>query len=173
MTATLTPRHSGLHDGLRTSGSLVVDLLVVGAVVSMMGGLIAYAGQFSKPFTERTEISMSWTALPLYAFFSLCRGFAAYAVSLTFTLVYATMAARSVRAERVMLPVLDVLQSIPVLGFLPGLVLGMVALFPTREIGLELACIIMIFTGQAWNMTFSFYSGLKGIPQPLRDAAAV
>ena len=166
-------RKSGLDDALRAPGSLMVDLLVVGVVVSLVGGLIAYGGQFAAPFKETTEISVSWAALPLYAFFSLCRGFAAYAVSLTFTLVYATVAARSIRAERVMLPVLDVLQSIPVLGFLPGLVLGMIALFPTREIGLELACIIMIFTGQAWNMTFSFYSSLKGIPQPLRDAAAV
>ena len=166
-------RKSGLDDALRAPGSLMVDLLVVGVVVSLVGGLIAYGGQFAAPFKETTEISVSWAALPLYAFFSLCRGFAAYAVSLTFTLVYATVAARSIRAERVMLPVLDVLQSIPVLGFLPGLVLGMIALFPTREIGLELACIIMIFTGQAWNMAFSFYSSLKGIPRPLRDVAAV
>jgi NitT/TauT family transport system permease protein len=166
-------RSSGLRDALRAPGSLLVDLLVVGVVVSLVGGLIAYGGQFAAPFKQTTEISVSWGALPLYAFFSLCRGFAAYAVSLAFTLVYAPVAARSVRAERVMLPVLDVLQSIPVLGFLPGLVLGMIALFPTREIGLELACIIMIFTAQAWNMTFSFYSSVKGIPQPLRDAATV
>jgi NitT/TauT family transport system permease protein len=169
----MTPSISAGRTALRTPGSLLVDLLVVAAVVSIGGGLIAYAGQFSAPFTQKTTIDLTWRALPLYTFFSLCRGVAAYAVSLVFTLLFATAAARSARAERIMLPILDVLQSIPVLGFLPGLVLGMVALFPTREIGLEIACIIMIFTAQAWNMTFSYYASLKGIPAPLREAAAV
>ncbi len=169
----ITPSISALRTALRTPGSLLVDLLIVAAVVSLVGGLIAYGEQFSAPFAQKTEIDLSWTALPVYTFFSLCRGFAAYAVSLTFTLLFATAAARSARSERAMLPILDVLQSIPVLGFLPGLVLGMIALFPTREIGLEIACIIMIFTGQAWNMTFSYYASLKGIPAPLRDAAAM
>ena len=171
--ATTTPRPAGLGAALRTRGSLVVDVLVVAAVVSLVGGLIAYGEQFTAPFHEKTLIRLSWTALPRYAFFSLCRGFAAYGVSLAFTLVYATAAARSARAERLLLPIVDVLQSIPVLGFLPGLVLGMIAIFPTREIGLEIACIVMIFTGQAWNMTISFYASLKSIPQPLREAAAV
>ena len=156
---------------LRSPGSMVVDLLVVAAIVSLVGGLIAYGQQFGAAFTQKTNISLAWTALPVYTFFSLCRGFAAYAVSLVFTLLFATAAARSERTERIMLPILDVLQSIPVLGFLPALVLGMIALFPTREIGLEIACIIMIFTGQAWNMTFSYYASLKGIPAPLREAA--
>ncbi len=72
-----------------------------------------------------------------------------------------------------MLPVLDVLQAIPVLGFLPGLVLALVALFPRHELGLEMACIVMIFTGQVWNMTFSFHGSLKAIPQTLREVAAI
>ncbi len=161
----MTSSASALRTALRTPGSLLVDLLVVAAVVSLIGGLIAYGEQFSAPFTQKVHISLSWRALPLYTFFSLCRGFAAYAVSLLFTLVFASAAAHSVRAERVMLPILDVLQSIPVLGFLPGLVLGMIALFPTREIGLEIACIIMIFTGQAWNMTFIVLRQPEGHPR--------
>ena len=68
---------------------------------------------------------------------------------------------------------LFLLQSIPVLGFLPGLVLGLVALFPHRNVGLELACIIMIFTGQAWNMVFSFYASLRAIPNDLGEVAAL
>jgi NitT/TauT family transport system permease protein len=72
-----------------------------------------------------------------------------------------------------MIPALDVLQAIPVLGFLPGLVLAMVHLFPTRELGLELACVIMIFTAQVWNMTFSFHGSLRSIPTPLREVAAI
>ena len=63
-----------------------------------------------------------------------------------------------------MIPVLDILQGIPVLGFLPGLVLGLVALFPHSNVGLELACVLMIFTGQVWNMTFSFYGSLRAHP---------
>src|SRR5207245_7420062 len=76
-------------------------------------------------------------------------------------------------SERLLLPLLDILQSIPVLGFLPGLVLGLVALFPTRNVGLELAAILMIFTAQAWNLALSFYNSLKALPDPLRDACKV
>jgi NitT/TauT family transport system permease protein len=105
--------------------------------------------------------------------FSLERGCAAYVLSLGFTLIYGTVAAYNRRAERIMIPLLDILQGIPVLGFLPGLVLGMVALFPRSSIGLELACIVMIFTGQVWNMTFSFYGSLRSIPTELREVAQV
>src|SRR5262245_26911437 len=131
------------------------------------------ARQLSSPYHESVAINLSFAALPKYTILSLCRGFMAYALSLAFTLTYGTFAAHNPRAEKLMLPALDVLQAIPVLGFLPGLVLAMIALFPTRELGLELACIIMIFTGQAWNMTFSFHGSLKNIPISLREAAKV
>ena len=72
-----------------------------------------------------------------------------------------------------MIPLLDTLQSIPVLSFLPGVMLAMVALFPTRQLGVELGSILLIFTGQVWNMTFSFYSSLKNIPREMREAARV
>jgi len=104
---------------------------------------------------------------------SLARGFVAYGLSLGFTLVYGSVAAHNRTAERIMIPILDILQGIPVLGFLPGVVLAMVALFPHSNIGLELACILMIFTGQVWNMTFSFYGSLRGIPVELREASLV
>jgi NitT/TauT family transport system permease protein len=162
-----------LGDGLRARSSFGVDLLVLAAVASLAAALFAYAGQVAAVYHERTVIDLSFWSLPKYTFFSLCRGVAAYVLSLLFTLVYGTLAAHNRQAERVMLPVLDVLQAIPVLGFLPGLVLAMVALFPTREVGLEVACVVMIFTGQAWNMVFSFHGSLRGIPQPLRDVAAV
>src|SRR5690349_20986330 len=129
--------------------------------------------QVSAPYHAKVVINLSFWSLPKYTLLSLCRGFMAYGLSLLFTLVYGTAAAHNARAEKVMLPALDVLQAIPVLGFLPGLVLAMIALFPTREIGLELACVVMIFTGQAWNMVFSFHGSLKGIPQPLREVAAL
>jgi NitT/TauT family transport system permease protein len=95
----------------------------------------------------------------------------AYLLSLLFTLVYGYVAAYNKRAERFMVPLLDVLQSIPVLSFLPGVMLAMVALFPSRQLGVELGSILLIFTGQVWNMAFSFYSSLKSIPQEMREAA--
>jgi NitT/TauT family transport system permease protein len=97
----------------------------------------------------------------------------AYLLSFLFTLAYGYWAAKDHRAEKVLIPLLDILQSIPVLGFMPGLVLALVAVFPDSNVGLELAAVIMIFTGQVWNMTFSFYQSLRSIPQYLQEAAAV
>jgi len=94
-------------------------------------------------------------------------------ISYLFALGFGWVAAKSRAAERLLLPLLDILQSIPVLGFLPGLVLGLMSLFPARNMGLELAAILMIFTAQAWNLALSFYSSLKALPQPLRDACKV
>src|ERR1043166_6961628 len=115
---------------------------------------------------QRTERAFAWADLaggglllaPLYALFSLTRGVIAYAISFLFTMAYGYVMARVMGAERVLLPLLDILQSIPVLGFLPGFVLGLVHLFPHQNFGLEMASVLMIFTGQVWNMTFSFYS---------------
>src|SRR5262249_27802659 len=90
-----------------------------------------------------------------------------------FTLVYGYWAAKEKAAERVLIPLLDILQSIPVLGFMPGLVLALVAVFPSSNIGLELAAVLMIFTGQAWNMTFSFYHSLRSVPPDMREASEV
>ncbi|HEX6905267.1 MAG TPA: ABC transporter permease subunit, partial [Terriglobales bacterium] len=97
----------------------------------------------------------------------------AYALSFLFTLVYAYIAAHNRRAERVLVPLLDTLQSIPVLSFLPGVMLAMVALFPARQLGVELGAILLILTGQVWNMTFSVYSSMKSIPREMLEAAEV
>src|SRR6185369_9873757 len=103
----------------------------------------------------------------------LCRGLSAYVLSLGFALGYGYWAAKDRMAEKVLIPLLDILQSIPVLGFMPGLVLALSALFPNSNVGLELAAILMIFTGQVWNMIFSFYQSLRSIPQYLQEAATV
>lgn len=150
-----------------------VDVLIVLVIAALVAGTVALARRWSAPLRPTVEIDLSPWALPQYTLLSLARGGVAYALSLLFTLTYATVAAHNRRAERVMIPLLDILQGIPVLGFLPGLVLGMVALFPRSNIGLELACIVMIFTGQAWNMTFSFYGSLRTIPEDLREVARV
>ncbi len=109
----------------------------------------------------------------MYALYSLVRILVAYAISLVFALAYGYAAAKSKRAEIVLIPLLDILQSIPVLSFLPGVMLAMVAVFPNRQLGVELGSIILIFTGQVWNIAFSFYSSLKTIPRDLREAAII
>ena len=144
-----------------------VDLAVVGLLAGFIYALVTVAREWSAPLQQIPEIHLEARYLPLYALYSLSRGVMAYGVSFLFTMVYGYAMARVAGAERVMLPVLDILQSIPVLGFLPGFVLGLVHLFPNQNIGLEIASVLMIFTGQVWNMTFSFYSSLKSVPPDL------
>jgi NitT/TauT family transport system permease protein len=151
----------------------LVDVVVLAALGAIVYGLISIGSEWSGELRPVVEISLSPRVLPRYTLLSLFRGFAAYLLSLVFTLIYGRVAAYNRRAEKVMMPLLDILQSIPVLGFLPGLVLALVAAFPRSNVGLELACVIMIFTGQAWNMTFSFYHSLRSIPTDLDDAARV
>jgi NitT/TauT family transport system permease protein len=109
--------------------------------------------------------------LPYYAARSLLRMFAALGLSLVFTFFYATAAARSRRAEKVLIPLLDFLQSVPVLGFLAVTITGFIALFPGSLLGLECASIFAIFTSQAWNMTFAFYQSLIAQPRDLDEAS--
>lgn len=139
----------------------------------MFYGLLLFARHGIGPINAAPMIDLSPRALPKYALFSVVRLSAAYAISLGFTLVYGYVAAYNARAERFLIPMLDTLQSIPVLSFLPGVMLAMVALFPHRQLGVELGSILLIFTGQVWNMTFSFYASLKNIPQEMREAAEV
>ncbi|GCD12680.1 ABC transporter permease [Clostridium tagluense] len=119
------------------------------------------------------EISTNIANLPMYAFLSVRRMMIAYILSLIFTFVYGYIAANNKKAEKFMIPILDILQSIPVLSFLPAVVLGLMAIFPNGNLGIEISCIILIFTGQVWNMTFSFYNSTKIIPKDLREAAEI
>jgi NitT/TauT family transport system permease protein len=143
------------------------DLGVLCLLVAVIYVVVRVAQEWSGPLRAVAEIHLEPGYLPLYGLFSLSRGVIAYGVSFLFTMAYGYVMARVAGAERLMLPVLDVLQSIPVLGFLPGFVLGLVHLFPHRNLGLELASVLMIFTGQVWNMTFSFYHSLKSVPADL------
>jgi NitT/TauT family transport system permease protein len=118
-------------------------------------------------------ISSSAKMLPLYAFYSVVRIFVAYFLSLVFAVGYGYIAAYNPRAETFMIAMLDILQSIPVLSFLPSVMLAMVSLIPGRQLGIELGAIVLIFTGQVWNMAFSFYSSLKSLPRELREATNV
>jgi NitT/TauT family transport system permease protein len=149
------------------------DLVLVGGLGGGIYGLVHLAREWTGALRPAVEIDLSLGALPRYALLSLSRGLAAYVLSLLFTLVYGYWAARDRMAERVLIPALDILQSIPVLGFMPGVVLGLVGVFPHSNVGLELASVIMIFTGQAWNMTFSFYYSLRSIPRDLVEVATL
>ena len=151
-------------------GADIVFLMFIVAA----GGIVLMLGRhMTRPYTATTVISLAYGSLFRYTLLSLGRGFGAYVLSLAFTLIYGTIAAHNHKAEKVMIPALDVLQSLPVLTFLPAVVVAMVNLFPTHELGLEIACIVTIFTSQVWNMTFSFHGSLRSIPQPLREVAAI
>ncbi|HVI09212.1 MAG TPA: ABC transporter permease subunit [Candidatus Binatia bacterium] len=157
----------------RIEVSHLPDIIMFAAGIALFYGVVVAGHSWFGPFTPAVEISRSPRALPIYAGYSLLRIAIAYGLSLLFTLVYGYIAAYNRRAERFMIPLLDVLQSIPVLSFLPGVMLAMVALFPGRQLGVELGAILLIFTGQVWNMAFSFYASLKSIPHEMREAAEI
>jgi NitT/TauT family transport system permease protein len=153
--------------------SIIRDLPVIFAAFALFYALLSLTHYWLTPVSVETQINLSPSALPKYAMYSVLRIAIAYLLSLGFTLVYGYIAAYNARAEKFMIPLLDTLQSIPVLSFLPGVMVAMVALFPTRQIGVELGSILLIFTGQVWNMTFSYYSSLKSIPREMREVAVV
>ena len=152
---------------------LVVDAAVFGVVLAAIYAILTTVHYWMGVVTPAANISRSPRALPGYALYSLVRMTVAYLLSLVFAVAYGYVAAYHKRLETVMVALLDILQSIPVLSFLPGVMLAMVSLFPTRQLGVELGSIVLIFTGQVWNMAFSFYSSLKSIPRELREAADI
>jgi NitT/TauT family transport system permease protein len=151
----------------------LVDAVVFLILAACIYGVLNIAHYWFGASTPAAEISQSPRALPLYAFYSLVRIGIAYILSLVFAIGYGYIAAHQPRLQSIMIAALDILQSIPVLSFLPGVMLAMVALIPSRQLGLELGSIILIFTGQVWNIAFSFYSSLKSIPRELHEAAAI
>src|ERR1700690_1322257 len=161
----------GIHPA--GAASFLQDLPILLAGLALFYALLALTHQWMAPVTGQTEISLSPAVLPKYAMFSVLRIALAYFLSLLFAVVYGYVAAYNAKAERFMIPLLDTLQSIPVLSFLPGVMIAMVALFPTRQLGIELGSILLIFTGQVWNMAFSFYSSLKSIPREMREVAEI
>lgn len=153
--------------------SLAADVFVLCVLGGLLYAILNVADEWKAPFRESTEIDLSFWKLPQYVLYSLARGWAAMLISTVFAVGYATWAYDDSRARRVLIPLLDILQSIPVLGFMPGLVLALVFLFPRSNFGLELACVIMIFTAQVWNMVFSYYDSLRAVPQEFRQMGAL
>jgi NitT/TauT family transport system permease protein len=148
---------------------VVALILVIGAMV-----LIVYGGELTvAPLStlDVTPVSLDPANLPLYALRTTMRMLLAIVCSIVFTFIYAALAAKSRRAEMVLIPLLDILQSVPILGFLTFTVVFFMNLFPGSVLGAELACVFAIFTSQAWNMTFSMYQSMRNVPKDLEEAS--
>jgi NitT/TauT family transport system permease protein len=161
------------RDVLRRPRFSPVDVVVFVAIALLLFGILrlAHSLNSSSASAHVAVISTDPANLPYYAARSLLRMFIAFFISVVFTFIYATAAARSRRARIILIPVLDILQSVPVLGFLAITVTFFIALFPGSELGLECAAIFAIFTSMAWNMTFSMYHSLISQPVELDEAA--
>jgi NitT/TauT family transport system permease protein len=146
-------------------------VMVAALFIFFSWGMVA----MSQPIGElkQSPISLDTENLPVYALRTTLRMLIAVTLSLLFTLVYATLAAKSRKAGQVMIPILDILQSVPVLGYISFTVTAFIALFPGSTLGVECAAIFAIFTSQAWNMTFSMYQSLRTIPTDMDEAATV
>jgi NitT/TauT family transport system permease protein len=144
-------------------------ILVIGAMVLMVYGGEQTAAPLST--LDITPVSLDPFNLPLYALRTTMRMLLAIVCSVIFTFIYAALAAKSRRAEMVLIPLLDILQSVPILGFLTFTVVFFMNLFPGRVFGAELACVFAIFTSQAWNMTFSMYQSMRNVPKDLEEAS--
>src|ERR1700709_1521554 len=148
---------------------VVALVLVIGALV-----LIVYAGnQTAAPLSALNvrPVSLDPANLPLYALRTTMRMLLAIVCSIIFTFIYAALAAKSRRAEMVLIPLLDILQSVPIRRFSTFTVVFFMNLFPGRVLGAELACVFAIFTSQAWNMTFSMYQSMRNVPKDLEEAS--
>ena len=172
----MTPRPSGgpPWGGLPAKiPSLLQEFPILISGLALFYGLLSLTRYWTGQVNTQAEIHLVPAALPKYAFFSLTRIGMAYLLSLVVAVGYGYAAARYRTAERFLIPLLDTLQSIPVLSFLPPVMVGMVALFPTRQLGVELGSIVLIFTGQVWNMAFSVYASMRSIPREMLEAAQI
>jgi len=152
---------------------VVTDMSVALCGLAVFFAVVRIGAYWLAKPTPAVVISHSIGALPLYAFYSIVRIGIAYLLSLAFAVTYGYIAAYNPRIEAWMIAVLDILQSIPVLSFLPGVMLAMMALVPGHQLGIEMGSILLIFTGQVWNMAFSFYSSLKSIPREMIEASRI
>src|SRR3990167_6355316 len=151
------------------------DLIALLFVLTVLGLLAWDARQMSVPYQlgQVIPLSLDPHILPLYALRTIMRMLIALLFSFLFTFTFATWAAKSPRAERIIIPMIDVLQSVPILGFLSITVVGFIRLFPGSLLGPECAAIFAIFTSQAWNMALGFYQTVRAVPGELKEAAAM
>lgn len=171
--AAAAPLTSALATPARADGRTAAsDAVLVAAIIALAYGLVGTTMRlFSTAPVASLAIGTSLNVLPWYAAQSLTRMAAGYIISLIFALSYAYVAYRVDVLAQLMLLVIDVLQSVPLLSFLPGVVLGLIAIFPGQRIGVELAAVLLLFTSMAWNMLLGFYQSLRGIPRDLVEVA--
>ena len=166
-----------MFNSLASAGRRVLpnqwDLIAFAAILALLTAIAKSYHGISAPLPAPNEspVSLDYWQLPYYAMRTTLRMFAALAASLVFTFTYATLAAKSRRAEMILIPLLDILQSVPILGFLSFTVTFFLNLFPGNTMGAELAAIFAIFTSQAWNMAFCFYQSLRTVPRDLDEVA--
>ncbi len=158
---------------VQRSWPFFIDLTLAAMGLAVFYAIVHIAMLWAGPASAQMVVSLSPRALPQYAFYSIIRILLAYLLSLAFAISYGYLAAYNKHVEAFMIAALDIMQSIPVLSFLPPVMLAMIGLFPTRHIGVELGAILLLFTGAVWNMAFSFYSSLKSLPRELREATSV
>jgi NitT/TauT family transport system permease protein len=161
------------HLAVERTWPFFLDLSVAAALLAGFYAILWIAKFWFSAAIPEVVIHLRPSSLPLYAFYSIVRIFVAYALSLVFAIAYGYTAAYNKRLESLLIATLDILQSIPVLSFLPGVMLAMISLFPSRQIGIEMGAILLIFTGEVWNMAFSFYTSLKSIPRELMEACEI
>ena len=152
---------------------VVIDMSVGLCALALFMAIVHLAAYWMGSAVPVSHVTENAGSLPVYAFYSVMRIGIAYVLSLVFAIAYGYIAARNARAEAWMIAVLDILQSIPVLSFLPPVLLAMIALVPHRQFGIELGVILLIFTGQVWNLAFSFYTSMKSIPREMLEASRI
>jgi NitT/TauT family transport system permease protein len=157
----------------RTTLPNLYDIMAIALIFGALAAIGEAARGLNAPLeaVPTADLSLDYSDLPYYALRTTFRMFAAIGASLIFTFTYATLAAKSRRAEMVLIPILDILQSVPILGFLSFTVTFFLGLFPGSTLGAECAAIFAIFTSQAWNMAFSFYQSLLSVPRDLNEVA--
>lgn len=150
-----------------------IDIVIILIILSIIYGLINAGARLGEDISYIPKITLAVSNLPFYAWLSILRQLSAFAISIIFSILYGYIASHYRRAEAIMIPLLDVMQSIPLLSFLPIFVISLIKIFPSERIGLELACILLIFTSQVWNMAFSVYGSMKAIPREFNEVSNI
>ncbi len=151
--------------GFRKPGITLPDLLAIGLILGSISALYFIGQYWAGPIEAPEPIDLSLRSLPYATFLSIGRIVIAFVVCLISSIIVGYWAAHSRVAEKILVPLIDIGQSIPVLGFLPGLVLTFLSLFPNSRVGLEIACVLTLYTSMAWNLMLSFYASVKTIPR--------
>lgn len=155
------------------SAFLRADIAVIIIVIVLGMGFADFFSSGNSPYLEKVDINTSISSLPSYSMLSFVRSLIALVLSYIFAVIYGTLAANNKSFEKILVPMLDVLQSLPVVAFLPGFVLALISIFQGSRWGLEIACILTIFTGQVWNLAFAYYESQRSLQPEFKEVAKI